>query len=590
MAARSQVCRDWWLDRASGRVREPARRAKGVPVSSRLRWLPTAWALLLAGLMLGPALGSGYVLTYDMVWVPDLALRNDLLGLGSALPRAVPSDALVAVLDEVVPGMLLQKLVLVGSFVAAGAGGAALVADLSVPVRCLAASLFVWNPFVVERLVLGHWPVLLGYAALPWLVLAAQRYRRAGRLPVARWWLLPLGSLSASAGLASAVVVLAFGLARDLRANAALVALVAAANVPWVTAGLLHAGEALTNRVGAEVFALRGEGFLAAPLTALGLGGVWNSEVVPATREGVLAVVALGVIAALAGLGARGWLRCVGSRDAAAFAVCCALGWGVAVFSWAAPDAMAWLAAEVPGAGLLRDGSRLLGLCALATFTLCAHGAERLGGLIHGHGERLVVTGLLALVPVSLMPDAAWGSSGALSAVDYPASYASAREAIGDADGADVLVLPFSSYRAPAWNDGHKVLDPLGRYLEPDYVASDELTVAGKTIVGEDPRGDAVRRALAAARDARGAALARLGIGTVVIDKTAPGTSPDVPGRVISDTPELTVLALGNPAPQGPPRSWLVAMLLAWLVWVAMGTVGVVRACRERSSRNPSVP
>jgi hypothetical protein len=31
-------------------------------------------------------------------------------------------------------------------------------------------------------------------------------------------------------------------------------------------------------------------------------------------------------------------------------------------------------------------------------------------------------------------------------------------------------------------------------------------------------------------------------------------------------------------------------MLLAWLVWVAMGTVGVVRACRERSSRNPSVP
>jgi hypothetical protein len=201
------------------------------------------------------------------------------------------------------------------------------------------------------------------------------------------------------------------------------------------------------------------------------------------------------------------------------------------------------------------------------------------------------VTGLLALVPVSLMPDAAWGGSGALSAVDYPASYASAREAIGDADGADVLVLPFSSYRAPAWNDGHKVLDPLGRYLEPDYVASDELTVAGKAIAGEDPRGDDVRRALAAATSgARATSLARLGIGIVVVDKDAPGTSPDVSGRVISDTPELMVLALENPVPQDPPRSWLLAMLLAWLVWVAMGPVGVARAFRERSSRNPTLP
>ena len=62
------------------------------------------WSLALALLLLGPALGPGYVLSYDMVWVPDLALRPDFLGLGSGLPRAVPSDAVVSVLDEVVPG------------------------------------------------------------------------------------------------------------------------------------------------------------------------------------------------------------------------------------------------------------------------------------------------------------------------------------------------------------------------------------------------------------------------------------------------------------------------------------------------------
>ena len=85
------------------------------------------WALALALLVLGPALGPGFLLVRDMVWVPDLALRADALGLGSGLPRAVPSDAVVAVLDEVVPGMLLQKLVLVLALAAGGVGAARLL-------------------------------------------------------------------------------------------------------------------------------------------------------------------------------------------------------------------------------------------------------------------------------------------------------------------------------------------------------------------------------------------------------------------------------------------------------------------------------
>ena len=85
------------------------------------------WSLVLAGALLGPALGPGYVLAYDMVWVPDLALRPDFLGLSSGLPRAVPSDAVVAALDEVLPGMVLQKVVLCASLVAGGVGAGRLV-------------------------------------------------------------------------------------------------------------------------------------------------------------------------------------------------------------------------------------------------------------------------------------------------------------------------------------------------------------------------------------------------------------------------------------------------------------------------------
>ena len=158
------------------------------PVINVGRWAPTTWALVLALLLLGPALGHGYVLSYDMVWVPDLTLRPDFLGVGSGLPRAVPSDAVVSVLDAIIPGMLLQKVVLLGSLVSGGVGAALLTDTTSVTARLVATTVYEWSAFVGERLLMGHWPVLLGFAALPWVILACQSWRRSGRTPVALWF------------------------------------------------------------------------------------------------------------------------------------------------------------------------------------------------------------------------------------------------------------------------------------------------------------------------------------------------------------------------------------------------------------------
>ena len=134
--------------------------------------------------------------------------------------------------------MLLQKLVLYGGLVLAGLGYARMVRPAIVP-RMVAVSLAIWNPFVVERLWIGHWPVLLGYAAAPWLVLAGRRIRLEHRIPIAVWFLLPLGSLSASAGLVSALVVMVSALGRrpDMVA-ARLMAGCLAVNAPWWVAGL----------------------------------------------------------------------------------------------------------------------------------------------------------------------------------------------------------------------------------------------------------------------------------------------------------------------------------------------------------------
>ncbi|QDH10839.1 hypothetical protein FE634_21680 [Nocardioides dongxiaopingii] len=556
--------------------------------------LPHAWSVVLALLMLGPALGRGFVLTYDMVWVPDLVLRADFLGLASGLPRAVPSDAVVAVLDEAVPGELLQKLVLLAALVGAGTGAAHLLAGLPLSGRLVAVSVYQWNPLVVERLLIGHWPVLLGYAALPWIVVAARTWRRTGRLPVVLCVLLPVASLSASAGVAAGVVLVLVAATRRPGHLVRVVALAAAANAPWFVAGLLHAANATTAGSGAEAFALADEGSVPAPVAALTLGGIWNSEVVPDARAGLLGWVATVALLVLAAAGARRWWRTSERRDAVALVVMWGLGFVLAVSTWAAPDAAGWLFSTVPGAGLFRDGARVLVLCAPLLVVLVAHGTEpALRVLAPEPGSRVVFAPVLVVLPVVLLPGALLGAGGRLGAVSFPESYEAARAVTGPgaADGAgDLVSLPLSSYRQPSWNEDRKVLDPVWRYLPRNYVASDELVVGGTTLPGEDPRVADVRRALAQETpEERATALAGEGIGVVVTDTTAVGDAPEVAGRVLLDG-DLRVVALDEPADPVRRTTWDVGMGAAWAAFLGCLATGLVLvAARRRGPRTPTV-
>ncbi|MCD4534826.1 hypothetical protein LRP67_12095 [Nocardioides sp. cx-169] len=546
---------------------------------------PALWSLLLAVLMLGPALGRGFVLSYDMVWVPDLALRADFLGIASGLPRAVPSDAVVAVLDELVPGELLQKLVLTAALVGAGLGAARLVGEVSLSGRLMAVTVYQWNPLVVERLLIGHWPVLLGYAALPWVILGARRWRGTGSLPPWLCLLMPVASLSASAGVATALVLVLCGATRRPAHLLRVAGLAAAANAPWLVAGLLHAASATTAGAGARAFALADEGSLPGPVAALTLGGIWNSEVVPDARAGLLGWVATVLLVLLAAAGARRWWRGADRRDAVALLVMWGVGFTLAVATWMAPETAGWLFSTVPGAGLFRDGARALVLCAPLLAILVAHGTEPVLRLVAPEaGSRAVFAPVLVALPVLVLPGALWGAGGSLGAVAYPESYVAARDVLAreGRSAGDLVSLPLSSYRQPAWNDDRKVLDPVWRYLPYDYVASDELVVGGTTLPGEDPRVAEVAEALELGTpEARASALAAEGVGVVVVDTTAVGTAPDVAGRVLLDG-DLRVVVLEDPARPERHTSWTIAMVAAWAGFLGCVAAGVLQAARAR--------
>lgn len=545
--------------------------------------LPLLWSLSLAVLMLGRALGPGFVLSYDMVWVPDLALGADALGLGTALPRAVPSDAVVAVLDEVFGGVLLQKLALLAPLVAAGAGAAALVGT-GLAARLVAASVAVWNPFVVERLAIGHWPVLVGYGVLPWVLLAGVSWRRSGVLPARLPVLLLVGSLSATTGLVTAVAVLAAAANRGARRWLGLGMLLGLANLPWLVSGLLHAGSATSSAAGAEVFAPDHGGLLPTPIAFVSLSGIWNTQVVLPSRTGWLGVLAVLLLVSLASVGAlRGWSK-IPRPLRQPLLVCWVTGMTLTVLTWALPGATGWLASTVPGTGLLRDGSRLLALAAPLTAVLAGRGAGALVLLLPDVVSRAMIAFAISVAPVALMPDAALGLSGRLVAVAYPVSYDKLVRDLTSLPAGDVALLPFQSYRAPSWNNDHRpVLAPLGRYLPRRVVVEDQLIVDGRPIAGEDPRAEEVRAALAASTpEERASGLRGEGIRLLVVEELAGVDVPDVAADVVWRDDSLSVLDVG--AAQAAPRAplaWRTAMALAWGLWSALVLLSVVRSVRR---------
>ena len=153
---------------------------------------------------------------------------------------------------------------------------------------CAAGLVAVWNPWVAERLMQGQWSLIAGYAAIPWVLVAAQRIwsDEEGGWPllwaaVVGAGLTPTGSLLAAVVVVAAVIV-PLAWRKDLRRSAAAIIPVVVGALPWLVATVLNQSPTTGDPGGAEAFALRAEP--GRVLTALGMGGIWNADAVPGSR------------------------------------------------------------------------------------------------------------------------------------------------------------------------------------------------------------------------------------------------------------------------------------------------------------------
>lgn len=542
------------------------------------------WFGVLALIVLMPVLRFGYALNMDMVFTPRQNLVPDSLGLGAAPPRAVPVDAWMSMLTWAVDGQWVQKVALFGTLVGAGWGAAVLVPSRSRATQLLAGTLYVWNPYVAERLAIGHWSLLIAYATLPWLVRAAARFQqgRPGGLPTLVL-LLALAGITPGGGLLSLLVTLPVvawtGTSVAVRRTGELLAAWLVVNVAWWLPAVLGPGSGAPGPEGVTAFAARAELPLGTLGSLLGLGGIWDAAAVPASRGLPTASVftLLVLVVALLGLGPlhrRLGPTAVGLAVGAAAGLVAAWWGSLPVLA----NGLGWLMTHVPGAALLRDGQRLVAPLAVLLSCAAALGVERATSGLRSGGARGAVVVLALALPIVVLPDLAWGVWGRIAPVQYPPSWNEVRQALATSDDhGDVVALPWQPFRRFSWNGNRVLLDPAPRYLPRTVVVDTRLTVGETTVADNNQRMDAVGAALSSGQPAVDT-LPSLGVGWLLVEHGTPGTVPSsllAGATPVVESPELTLYRISTSA-RGPgwpsTTPWVIgADVLALAVVAAAG-------------------
>ena len=526
--------------------------------------LGLALGLGLGMLALGPALRRGFLLSYDMVFVPREPFSAALPGL--APPRAVPSDLVIAAASRALPADIGQKVVLLSIFVLACSGTAALLDREPLLARLAAGTFYAWNPYVAERLIIGQWALLLGYSGLPWVLRAVLAPDLASRRGAARLGLalLPavIGGFAAMA-IAALIVVPAALVSRCPRRAAVALGALAVGSLPWFIPSLLRAVYVDPASVGA--FAARADTPFGSIGSLLMLGGAWNAQTVPKGYGGAWSALWLAVvIVALAGylLIARphplAWRSKGGQHRWPGLGVAAVAGLVIAGLGVTAAgrDLLRSAIGAWPGFAVLRDAQQFVAPLALAEaagFGLAVTAAmnpRRFG--INGRSAGIDAAGIwlgifAILAPVLLLPGLAWGAAGRLRPAWYPAQWlAAARVVDASPASGSVLLLPWDTYRTWSWNHGETVLDPWTRLLSRPLIWNDGTRVGDLELAPDDPRARALDRAIRGSGPLT-AALRAAGVRFVLDDAHAP--DPQVAARlpgsiVITDQPGLTVYQL----------------------------------------------
>lgn len=454
-------------------------------------------------LVMLPLLLPGFILTLDMVFVPQPPLPSDLRS-------SYLFHAALHVLSFVIPADWLQKIMLLAILLFAGVGAhklAAVVVPKSYSwAAYFAGILFMVNPFVYSRFMAGQFAVLLGYALLPFFMRYLLRFMampgvKTG-LVVAAWAVLisvvSLHSIGLMAVVGGLVLPMAIWHYRKQSAHLKKILLFAAlsfaaflvASSYWLIPLLQGSGSTAAainhfNQTDRQAFATTGGSALGAIGNIIRLQGFWAEEttlfVLPQQQVPVWGLIAI-ILLALVVIGLIvSWRK---HRFVIGVLAACGL---VAIVI--ASGALAEVLQILPFFAGYREPHKFVGLLALL---YAVAGAVGLAWVAHKTAAKPTLaqglSAVLLLLPIMLTPTMLWGFSGQLKAVNYPDDWYGINETLQqEPPGGDVLFLPWHQYMAFQFA-GRLIENPAPKFFERTVLASNDPEYKGIKPTIANPR------------------------------------------------------------------------------------------------------
>lgn len=542
---------------------------------------------LLLGFVVGlgvcaPLLGGKRVFLLDWSNGPHLVVATSgALGLDGGLTTGVGGSLVMVVLNHLIGGASTWLPILL--FFPIAVVGAGRLAGRSRWSRLAAGVLYAVNPFVFNRLYVGHLPLLIGYALLPFATAAAIRSlssSTSGWLVPTLWW-AGLTSLSPHFAWIYGVVIL----------GVVIVALLTKQRPPHWIAGwfatcvggfvvmcayiiLPQTATNLPTKVGSASLSLyrtTGDPHIGLFANVLSLYGFWRTGPGPELPKNVISgwpfvmfaillIVAMGAWHALQKENSQREITDPHTREGSSFRPRESLGdpprhvannapshldqrrlaillllVGVAGYFLALGNQgptgglFMWAYDHVPFFALMREPQKFLMLLAMAYAVLFGWGVERLSHIdISPKRFGAVATAALfgVALPLGYSLTIFDGLAGQITSSPLPSAYEQANALMGTGSGV-ILYLPWHLYMEYPFTNGRVIANVAQTSFSRNVISGDNVETGGIETQSTSPRSVYLQRLFGNGTHTRvfGASVAPLGVEFVVLAKTADWTS-----------------------------------------------------------------
>ncbi len=541
--------------------------------------------ILILGIVIGlgvcaPLLDGGRLFLLDWSVGPHAAIVTPSgLGLNGGLTTGVGGGLLVALLNQVLGSTSTWLPIL--AFFPIAAVGAGRLAGRSLWSRVAAGTLYAVNPFVFNRLYVGHFALLLGYALLPFAVRAAMRSISS---PGLRWcvpalWWAGLTALSPHFAWIYGIVILGVAAVAFLTKQYSLrrvigwfATCVGAFTIMSTYIILPNGSTNLPTQVGSvslNLYRTNGDPHLGLFANVLALYGFWRSGPGPELPKdiiigwpfimfAILVIVAFGAWYALRRTPVtEGWTGSENTQQVERLT-----GQVLAATTAAVPDRAAvdrtlaleqkklamllvlvgvvgyflalgnqgptgglflWAYDHVPFFSIMREPQKFLMLLALAYAVLFGWGVERLSqvDISPSRSGAIMTAAFLGVVlPLGYCSTVFDGLAGQVTRSPLPSAYQRADVLMGTGAG-NILDLPWHLYMEYPFTNGRVVINVAPTTFRRNVISGDNVEGVGVATQSTSPRSAYLEQLYENGNRTRvfGALVAPLGVQYVVLAK-----------------------------------------------------------------------